>query len=71
MHLSFFAATNSLSTVKMPEMIAQTNMDVQTVNRLREEIAKMVLWMAKNVPALFVMGYEAPPPEYVERAKGA
>jgi mortality factor 4-like protein 1 len=30
----------------MPELIAQTNMDQQSVGRLREEMIKLSMWMA-------------------------
>ncbi|KAF2431983.1 MRG-domain-containing protein [Tothia fuscella] len=32
--------------VSMPELVAQTNMDMQSVNRLREEMIKLTMWLA-------------------------
>ncbi|EPE35256.1 Chromo [Glarea lozoyensis ATCC 20868] len=39
--------------VTLPELIAQTNMDVQSVNRLREELTKMCNWIGRNVEKYF------------------
>ena len=54
--------------VNMPEMIAQTNMDAQAINRLREELGKFSHWLARNSPKYFCAKYEKPSEEYVERA---
>lgn len=56
--------------VSMPELIAQTNMDAQSVSRLREELAKMTQWLAKNSGQYFTKVYMDPGAEYVEFAKG-
>ncbi|KZF19927.1 chromatin modification-related protein eaf3 [Xylona heveae TC161] len=56
--------------VSMPELIAQTNMDQQSVNRLREELAKMTQWLAKNSSRYFAAGYESATQDYIEKARG-
>ncbi|KAL2024280.1 hypothetical protein VTK56DRAFT_8762 [Thermocarpiscus australiensis] len=55
--------------VSLPELIAQTNMDQQSVNRLREELTKFTNWFARHVTKYFVSEYETPGPEYVEQAR--
>ena len=57
--------------VSLPELIAQTNMDTQSVNRLREELAKITSWLGKNSARFFTAEYEAATPEYIEKARGA
>ena len=57
-------------TVTLPELIAQTNMDQQSVNRLREELLKMTNWLAKNHATYFVNEYETPSQSYIEKARG-
>ncbi|TVY81888.1 Chromatin modification-related protein eaf3 [Lachnellula suecica] len=56
--------------VSLPELIAQTNMDQQSVNRLREELMKLTSWLGKNAETYFVKEYETPGADYVERARG-
>jgi mortality factor 4-like protein 1 len=41
----------------MPELIAQTNMDMQATNRLREEISKLSMWLSKNSEKYFATTY--------------
>lgn len=41
----------------MPELIAQTNMDLQSTNRLREELSKMAMWLSKNSEKYFPTRY--------------
>jgi mortality factor 4-like protein 1 len=53
----------------LPELIAQTNMDQQSVNRLREEISKFCGWLARNAFDYFLPDYEVPNAEYSEKAK--
>ncbi|ESZ92869.1 hypothetical protein SBOR_6732 [Sclerotinia borealis F-4128] len=55
--------------VTLPELIAQTNMDLQSVNRLREELGKLTSWIGKNAKDYFVNEYEAPGVEYTEKAR--
>ena len=55
--------------MSLPELIAQTNMDQQSVNRLREELTKITIWLSRNHDNYFVAEYEAPNAEYVEKAK--
>lgn len=61
---------NEPSTVSLPEMIALTNMDPQSVNRLREELSKLTQWISKNSAKYFVTAYENTSAEYQEKAKG-
>ncbi|KAL1623761.1 Esa1p-associated factor [Diplodia seriata] len=58
--------------VSLPELIAQTNMDPQSVNRLREELVKITMWLNKDetVGKVFVSEYETAGSEYVDKAKG-
>ncbi|KAK7948710.1 uncharacterized protein PG986_009596 [Apiospora aurea] len=53
----------------LPELIAQTNMDQQSVNRLREELSKFCQWLERNAGTYFVSEYESPNAEYAEKAK--
>ncbi|KAF2497586.1 MRG-domain-containing protein [Lophium mytilinum] len=59
--------------VSMPELIAQTNMDHQSVNRLREELSNMLNWFSKeaNVNTFFTATYESPGQEYADKNRGA
>lgn len=54
----------------MPELIAQTNMDQQSVNRLREELAKLTQWLGRNSARFFTSEYETASAEYIEKARG-
>lgn len=56
--------------VSMPELIAQTNMDQQSVNRLREELAKLTQWLGRNSARFFTSEYETASAEYIEKARG-
>ena len=56
--------------MSLPELIAQTNMDQQSVNRLREELIKVTTWLGKNAEKYFVKEYETPGADYVEKARG-
>ncbi|KAI4600319.1 Esa1p-associated factor [Pestalotiopsis sp. 9143b] len=53
----------------LPELVAQTNMDQQSVNRLREELTKFTQWLTRNAGDYFLNEYEAPSAEYSEKAK--
>ncbi|KAK4162185.1 MRG-domain-containing protein [Cladorrhinum sp. PSN259] len=55
--------------VTMPELIAQTNMDQQSANRLRDEIQKFTDWFSRHVTKYFVREYETPGQEYLEKAR--
>ena len=61
------------SIVSMPELIAQTNMDVQAVNRLREELGFMTNWLQKEaqVIAFFQSTYESPGQAYIDKVKSS
>jgi mortality factor 4-like protein 1 len=54
----------------MPELIAQTNMDQQSTNRLREELSKIAIWLSKNSEFLFAGSYKNASNEYIEKVKG-
>ncbi|MCJ1309062.1 Esa1p-associated factor [Agyrium rufum] len=54
--------------VSLPELIAQTNMDQQAVNRLKEELTKLTLWLTKNEKKFFTAAYESPASDYAEKA---
>jgi mortality factor 4-like protein 1 len=45
-------------------------MDLQSVNRLREELHKMTNWLGRNAPKYFTSEYETPGHDYVEKARG-
>jgi mortality factor 4-like protein 1 len=55
----------------MPELIAQTNMDAQSVGRLREEMTTMLTWLSREpqINNFFTSVYESPGPEYIEKVK--
>ncbi|KAK0634516.1 MRG-domain-containing protein [Bombardia bombarda] len=57
--------------VSLPELVAQTNMDQQSVNRLREELTKFTTWFGRHVTKYFVNEYETPSQEYVDQARSA
>lgn len=56
-------------SVTLPELLAQTNMDQQSVSRLREEIGKFTIWLGKEAKTYFVSEYESPSQEYVDTAR--
>jgi hypothetical protein len=55
--------------VSLEELIAQTNMDHQSVVRLREEIVKFTQWLGRNAEKYFVKEYHTPSSEYIEKSK--
>ncbi|KAF4983557.1 hypothetical protein FZEAL_1055 [Fusarium zealandicum] len=55
--------------VSLPELLAQTNMDQQSVSRLREEIGKFTVWLGRNCETYFVKEYETPSQEYIDKAR--
>ncbi|KAL4764064.1 MRG family protein [Aspergillus foveolatus] len=54
----------------MPELIAQTNMDLQSTNRLREELSKFTIWLSKNSNHYFATRYVTASNEYIEKSRG-
>ena len=56
--------------MSLPELIAQTNMDLQSVMRLKEELAKFTNWLGKQAAKYFVSEYETPGQHYVDKARG-
>lgn len=61
--------TQTLIKVSLPELLAQTNMDQQSVSRLREEIGKFTVWLGRNCEHYFVNEYETPSQEYIDKAR--
>lgn len=59
--------------VSMPELIAQTNMDHQAINRLREELSSMTTWLSKEpqINAYFASVYESPGQAYIDKVKSS
>ncbi|OAA46337.1 keratinolytic protein [Metarhizium rileyi] len=55
--------------VSLPELLAQTNMDQQSVSRLREEFGKFTVWLGRHCETYFVNEYETPSQEYVDKAR--
>lgn len=55
--------------VSLPELLAQTNMDQQSVSRLREEIGKFTVWLGRHCENYFVNEYETPSQEYIDKAR--
>lgn len=57
--------------VSLPELIAQTNMDTQAVNRLREELGFMTNWLQKEpqVSKFFKSDYVSPSQAYIDKVK--
>lgn len=67
--LSEWILTRHCPKVSLEELIAQTNMDHQSVARLREELIKFTTWLAKNASKYFAEQYETPSQEYAEKTK--
>ncbi len=61
----------SLWSVSLPELIAQTNMDGQSISKLKDEIAKLTSWLGKNSDRFFTAEYEDAGPEYTEKTRGS
>lgn len=57
------------AVVSLPDLLAQTNMDQQSVSRLREEIGKFSVWLSRNCEHFFVSDYETPSQEYIDKAR--
>lgn len=55
----------------MPDLIAHTNMDVQSVNRLREELMRMIQWLSKHTDKYLSHPYEGPSSDYSDQTKAA
>jgi hypothetical protein len=58
-----------IPAVSLPELVAQTNMDQQSVNRLREELTKLTNWLSRNTTVYFISEYEIPGAQYIEKAR--
>ena len=55
--------------VSMPELVAQTNMDSQSVNKLREEMFRMTSWLSKNSSKYFAKDYETAGRAYEDKTR--
>ena len=57
----------------MPELIAQTNMDHQAINRLREELSGLTTWLSKEaqINSYFASVYESPGPADIDKVKAS
>ncbi|EXJ92380.1 hypothetical protein A1O3_00930 [Capronia epimyces CBS 606.96] len=55
--------------VNLPEIVAQTNMDAESVTRLKLELSKFTTWLSRNSQRFFCAKYEKPSAEYVEGAR--
>lgn len=53
----------------MPDLVAHTNMDTQSVSRLREELSKMTQWLAKRIERYLSIDYEHAGQDYVDSSK--
>jgi len=70
---TFLSATFNIRltyVVSLPELVAQTNMDQQSVKRLKEELTRLTNWLGRNTTKYFVSEYETTGPEYIEKARG-
>ncbi|KAF8471968.1 MRG-domain-containing protein [Kalaharituber pfeilii] len=56
--------------VSMPELLAHTNMDQQSVNKLREHLDDFVKFLSKNHETYFLTSYESASNKYIEQSKG-
>ncbi|KAF7720021.1 Uncharacterized protein PECH_008107 [Penicillium ucsense] len=52
----------------LPELLAQTNMDLQATQRLREELSKFSLWLSKNSEKYFRTEYISAEDAVVEKS---
>ena len=43
----------------MPELLAHTNMDQQSVNKLREHLDEFIRFLSKNQETFFLTTYES------------
>ncbi|KAL7624163.1 Esa1p-associated factor [Parahypoxylon ruwenzoriense] len=62
-------ASDTYGAEHLMRLLAQTNMDQQSVNRLREELSKFCTWLAKNATEYFVSQYESPSQDYIQKTK--
>lgn len=65
----YYSALANQFAVSLPDLLAQTNMDQQSVSRLREEIGKFTVWLSRNCETYFVSEYETPSQEYIDKAR--
>lgn len=56
--------------VSLPELVAQTNMDQQSVNKLRMELSLLTNWLSNNSQKFFVSEYISASQDYIEKARG-
>lgn len=52
----------------LPELLAQTNMDLQATQRLREELSKFSIWLSKNSEKYFRTEYISAEDDVVKKS---
>lgn len=62
--------TSPIPKVSLPELVAQTNMDQQSVNKLRMELSLLTNWLSNNSQKFFVSEYISASQDYIEKARG-
>ena len=55
----------------MPDLLAHTNMDSQSVSRLREELSKMTTWLAKRIERYVSSEYEHAGQDYLDASRSS
>lgn len=55
--------------VKMPELIAHTNMDLPATQRLREELTKLTSWLSHRINKYLTTEYEDAGAEYLATSR--
>lgn len=53
----------------LPLDIAESNLDRQSVDALRDELQHFAIWLSKNSNTYFINAYENAPTEHVEKAR--
>ena len=61
---------NTVDLVTLPELIAQTNMDAQSVKKLKEEVQSLTGWMGKNSTRFITQPYQVASQDYIEAVRG-
>lgn len=52
----------------LPELLAQTNMDIQSTQRMREEVSKLSIWLSRNSEKYFRTEYIAAEDSYEDKS---
>lgn len=53
----------------MGELAAQTNMDAESIAKMKTEVGKFAVWLSINSKRFFVAKYEKPDAAYLEHAR--